>query len=172
MRGPGNVALVDRLLDADVAVSGPFGLDVPNGREALFQGAAGGDHRPGNAIGGRVLEELHVVAAGGGYLTLKKDMSVTIDEPGEHGGTAEVDQLRAGGDGVRSGGADGHDPICLDHNLLIRPRLRAGAVDEQRRTNDHRVRRCRAAVLRRAQAHHAPEHGNETDGETHAATSA
>src|SRR3981081_3295839 len=37
------VPFVDGLLDTDVAVSGTFGLDVPNRRETLFQCAPGSD---------------------------------------------------------------------------------------------------------------------------------
>src|SRR5882724_6922735 len=32
------VTFVDGLLDADVAIAGPFGLDIPNGRKTLLQG--------------------------------------------------------------------------------------------------------------------------------------
>src|ERR1700741_2510727 len=61
---PGNVALIDRLLDADVPGAGPLGLDVANRREPLFEGALRRDDRARYPVRGRELEQLHVVAPG------------------------------------------------------------------------------------------------------------
>src|SRR6202049_2909726 len=59
----GNVAFIDRLLDADVAVSRALGLDVTNRSEALFQRTSGGHDCARSPVGRRKLEQLHVIAA-------------------------------------------------------------------------------------------------------------
>src|SRR5439155_18610649 len=58
-----NVALVDRLLDADVAISRALGFDIANRREALFQRTPRGHDRARHAVGRRELQQLHIVAA-------------------------------------------------------------------------------------------------------------
>src|ERR1700756_4446983 len=73
---PGNVALVDRLLDADVPVARALGLNVADRGEPLLERAPRGDDRPRYPVGGRELEQLHVVTAGRGFLSLQEDMSV------------------------------------------------------------------------------------------------
>ena len=86
-----NVALVDRLFDADVAISRALGLDIANRREPLFQRTPRCHDRARCAVGGRELQQLHIVAAGRRYLALQEDMSVTIDETRKNGGAAQFD---------------------------------------------------------------------------------
>jgi len=88
------VTFVDGLPDTDVAVSGTFGLYIPNRREALFQRTPGSNCRTRDPEGRRVLQQLHVVPAGGRHFALKKNVSVCIDQPGKDGGPAEVNELR------------------------------------------------------------------------------
>src|SRR5262245_59849968 len=66
----GNVTFIDRLLDSHIAVACALGLHVADGGEALLERPAYGDHCTCRAVGGRELEQLNVVAAGGGNLTL------------------------------------------------------------------------------------------------------
>src|SRR5262249_4645009 len=128
---PRNVALVDRLLDADVAVAGALGLDVADRGEALLERAPHGEHRARGAVGGRVYEELSVVAAGGGPLALQEDVRVAVDEPGQEGRAAEVDEARAGGQRTGAGGVHLGDPLAADQHLAVAARAGARAVDER-----------------------------------------
>ena len=141
----GNVTFGDRLLDAHIAVASALGLDITNGREALLERATRRDHRARHAIGGRELEQLHVVAAGCGDLALQEDMSVAIDEAGQHGGGAEVEHLSSGRRRAGTRSVDRGDAITVDQYFLVRSRLCIRAIDERARTNDHDVSRCRGA---------------------------
>src|SRR5215472_2446839 len=60
---PRNVALIDRHLQASVAVSSTFGLEIAHGGEALLKSPTRRNRRPGRAIGNRKLEDLDVIAA-------------------------------------------------------------------------------------------------------------
>ena len=72
-------ALLDRPLDAHVAVAGALGLDVTDGREALLERAARRHRRARSTVGEGILEQLHVVPARGGLLALQEDVGVRVD---------------------------------------------------------------------------------------------
>ena len=92
----GNVALLDGLLDPDIAITSTFGLDVADGREALLECAPRGDHGACSAVGCGELQQLHVVAAGRRQLSLQEDVGMAVDQARQHRRGAKVDQPRAG----------------------------------------------------------------------------
>ena len=94
---PRDVAALDRLLDADVAVAGAFGLDVADRREALLEGPARGHGRPGGAQRQPLLQELGVVASLGGHLALQENVRVAVDQPGQDGAAGQVDDRAPAG---------------------------------------------------------------------------
>ena len=149
---PRDDALVDRALDADVAVAGALGLDVADGGEALLQGTARGHDRARHAVRGRVVEQLHVVTAGFRHLALEKDVGVAVDEPGQQGGVAEVEDLRAVGRRLRAARIHRGDAIAADQDLLIVQRPGAGPVDERRGAHHHDVLRRSTCKARPRQA--------------------
>ena len=115
---PGDVAALDRLLDADVAVARTLGLDVAQRREALRECAPGGHRRPRGAKGQRILQELDVVAAKCRILTLQEDVGVGVDESGQHGLARQVDDPRAGRYRRRAVRTDRRDAIARDDDQL------------------------------------------------------
>ena len=131
-----DVSLLDRLLDADVAVPRAFRLDVADRRETLRERPARRHGRPGRAEREAVHQELRVVATLGGILSLEKDVRVAVDQPGQDGRSGEVDRGRAGGN--LRGGRVAHrlDPVAADDDHLIAPRGRGPAVDERPRADD------------------------------------
>ena len=68
----GNVSALDRLLDADVAVAGAFGLDIAQRGEALLQRAARGDRGARRAERQRGIQDVGVVSALGGSSPCRK----------------------------------------------------------------------------------------------------
>ncbi len=81
-------------------------------------------------------------------------MGVAVDEPGQHGGVAEVEDLRAVGRRLRAARIHRGDALAADQDLLIVQRPGAGPVDERRGAYHHDVlgRSTRKARPRQAQA--------------------
>src|SRR5205823_12530688 len=73
-------AAIHRLLDADVAVTRPFGLHVADGGESLLERAPGGDRGARRAERHSLEEELVVVAALARLLSLEEQVGVRVDE--------------------------------------------------------------------------------------------
>ena len=79
---PGNVAAFDRHLDADVAITGAFGLHVAQRGKALLQCAANryrGSRRPQCQ---RIFQDVCIVAPLRRLFSLEEDVSVGINQAG------------------------------------------------------------------------------------------
>jgi hypothetical protein len=133
---PRDVALVDGLLDADVAVARAFRLHVAQGREPLLQGAAGGHRGPRGAEGEGLLEELGVVAALRRVLALQEEVRVGVDEAGEDGRGGKVDHGRALRRRSRGGVAHGFDAMAAHEDELIAARRERPAVEQTAGADD------------------------------------
>ena len=109
MRGPGMTPSFDRIPQRHVVVAGALGLQVPHGREAVLEADLQRPHRPRDAVGRVLLEDLLVVLDGG-RVALEQDVGMGVDQARKKHAVAEVDDARAGG----RGGADAFDPIPHD----------------------------------------------------------
>src|ERR1700674_3779871 len=82
---PGDVSALDGLFDADVAIARAFRLHVAQGGESLLQRAPRGNRGSGRTKRQRILQNVDVVSALCGLLTLQKDMGMRIDQAGQYG---------------------------------------------------------------------------------------
>ncbi len=137
----GHVALVDRLLDADVGVACALRLDVANGGEPLLEHSADETRRSRRPKRGRLLQDLHVVAV---LLRVEKDMRVGVDHPRKHRRHREIGDHGAGRHGSLREGPDAFDPVSAHDDGLVPPDGGRRAVDERTGANhgDRRRRRC------------------------------
>src|SRR5712691_7768815 len=74
--GTGNISLFYGSLDIDITVSCAFSFHIANGGKTLLQSAARRNRGTGGAVGQSILQELHVITAFGGVLSLQKNVSV------------------------------------------------------------------------------------------------
>ena len=124
----GNQALVDGVANIYVAIHGAFGFDVAQGGEAGFEGAFCAERGEDSAVLPGLLEEDVVVF--GDVSCVDHDVGVAIDEAGEDGGLAEVDDVGASGDLDLVGGRDSGDFFALDDDDLIAEHLAGADVEE------------------------------------------
>jgi hypothetical protein len=72
-------------------------------------------------------------------------MAVTVDEAGQHGLAADVDDLAAGGDFDLAAPTNGPEAIAVDHDHRILDRRTSGAVDQSAALEyGHLLRLCGA----------------------------
>src|SRR4051812_26695872 len=112
----GNDAFVDCLFNADVAVTSAFGFDITNRGEALFECAMRGNNGARGAVSKRMLEQLRVISTLGRIFALQKDVSVRVNEAGEHGGTRKIDHVRTGGNLGGGGVGNGLDLVSSNND--------------------------------------------------------
>jgi hypothetical protein len=98
-RGPGEEALVDGVADGGVGGTGAFGSHVAFGGEAGQEIFARGQNRGQGALRYRLLHGLHVFGAG-----VQEQVDVGVDQAGEQGAIAQVDDFSSGGMGYRGAG--------------------------------------------------------------------
>ena len=121
---PVDDAVGDGVLDVDVGVHRPLGLEIAHRREAIVQRdlhCLAGAQR---AVRQRFLEKLCVVILGGD-VALQQRVDVRVDQAGQQRHVAEVDHLRVRGNGA----ADRLDLVAADHDRGRRDDIAAAAVD-------------------------------------------
>ena len=119
----GNQALVDGVADGGIGGACAFGAHVALGGEAGHQVVAGGERGEDGALGDGFLDSLQVFRAG-----VKEKMDVSVDQAGEQGAVAEVDNIGSGG--MLDRGSDLEDAVALNQNFGGRDDL-AGLHAEQ-----------------------------------------
>src|SRR4051812_39360648 len=133
----GDVAVVNRLFDPEVAVAGAFSLHVAQSCEAFFQRPMHRDNGAGSAIRRGVFQQLHVVTALGGIFALKKHVRVSINEAGQNGAaTSQVDDFSVRWRGATL--ADALDLVPADDDHHVVAGLCRGSIDESRRPDGDR----------------------------------
>ena len=128
---PRDVAPLDRLLDADIAVAGALGLDVADGREALIERPPGRDRRARRPQGRALLQQLCVVPSLFGNLSLQEDVRVCVDEARKHRRPREIDHGCARRNSGRQPVVHALDAVAANDDRLVVPRRRRGPVDER-----------------------------------------
>ena len=141
---PGDVAAFDRLLDSDVAIARAFSLEIAQRGEALLQRAPCRNRGPRRAKGQRIFQDVGVVAALRRVFSLQEDVSVGINQAGQHGGVREVDGGGAGRDFRGGSVRDAFNAVAANHDDLIAARLVGLAIDEHAGANDGDGRRGRS----------------------------
>ena len=97
----GNLAVIDGVADGGVRGAGAFGAHVALGGEAGEEVVARGERGDDGALRDGFFHGLQIFRAG-----MEEEVDVRVDEAGEQGGVAEVDDFRACG---RDFGADFFD---------------------------------------------------------------
>src|SRR5262249_13861609 len=105
------------------------------------------------------LEQLLVVV-GGGDVALQEQVRVRVDEPGQHGGAAQVDPPRVGGGAAREGGPGPHrlDAVAAYQNALVGASGAGLDVDQAPRMQEMNRGRGRSRCQR--ERDQRPEHAS------------
>ncbi len=139
---PGDDALVDRLLQADIGIAGALGAKVAFGGKAGHQGRLGLGDRASGAQGQRFVQDLVVPA--GFVIGMQEEVAVALDQAGQHGLARQVDDFGPGGRAeIR---ADRGDLAVLDQDLPAGMGLAIDAVEDLLWFKQQRLGRrlCRA----------------------------
>src|SRR5439155_18304269 len=91
-----NIAALDRLLNAHVAIARTLSLDIAQCGEALLQCTTRRDRSPRRTEGQWILQDVGVIPALRWVFTLQKNMGVGIDQSWQHGGVGEIDHSGVG----------------------------------------------------------------------------
>src|SRR5215472_13286111 len=157
----GNVPGVDGFFESDIAVPGAFGLKIAQSCETLLQSATHGHSCPCRAKRPRMLQQLDVVSAFGGILTLKKNVGVRVDQAGQNGNLrAEIDY---GGIRRCSTFAYAGNAVTPHRDHYVVPDLCGGAVDQVGGTNDCDFLRRGGRLLCDARREQARQNSREND---------
>ena len=144
MRGTGNDALIDGLLELGVGVARAFRPEVADRREAGVQRRAQMIDAAGGPEAQRFAQDL--VAPARLVVRMEQDVRMSLDEPRQERRPGQVDHLRAGGRGARRR-TGGLDAVALDadHPAFVK----RVAVEHARRLEHHHRggRVARRAVL-------------------------
>jgi len=133
---PGDDALVDRHLHADVGVAGPFGAEVTDEGEAGHQRLSHMIRRAGDAKRGGIAQDL--VVPGGLIVRVQEDVRVRLDHPGGERQSGKVDDLRPRRYGDRTRRPDCLDLVVDDEDDHTGARGNAHAVPHARRAQQRR----------------------------------
>src|SRR5215469_7980442 len=164
---PRNIALIDRHLQAYIAVSGAFGLKIAHRGEALLKRTTRRNRGSSRTIGNRELENLDVIAAFIGIFALQEQMGVRLDQSRKHGRVRKINRGGIRRNTHRGGIAHALDAIAANHDHLIGMGLITRAIDQSTRTN-HRHLLGGTRVLRKyrnGQKTREQEHTRLLDGE-------
>src|ERR1022692_1360330 len=133
---PWNIASLDGLLYAHIAITGAFSLHVAQGSETLLQRPPRRYRGPRRTQGERGVQDVGIVSTLRGIFALQKDVSVGIDETGQDRGFRQINDNRAGRNPGSCRIANALDAIAVDDDHLVAPWPVGFAVDKRTRPND------------------------------------
>ena len=141
-RGPGIWPLIDGVAHGGVGGAGAFGAHVALGGEAGHEIVARGESGDDGALRDGFLDGLQIFGAG-----MQEEVDVRVDEAGQQGGVAEVDDFRAGW--ACDFGADFGDGVALDQDFAGSDHFAGFDVEQARGVKNDGVRGLRRLGLRR-----------------------
>src|ERR1700730_4459858 len=133
---PGDLAAFDRQLDANVAITRAFGFHIAQRGKTLLQRASSRYRGPRRPQCQRIFQDVGVIASLRWLFSLQEDVSVGINQAGEHGGTRKVDGAGARGNFRVGSVRDAFDSVAANHDFLVTSRLVGLAIDEHTHAYD------------------------------------